>query len=173
MELNTNDLAGLFKITARQVQSLEAQGVLTKTDRGVWDLSVNLLAWVAHRVECEVAKVARTPAEIRLATAKAESAELKVERERDAHLAEANEAAIRVCDEVVGPLKADLYAIPARVTKDLGLRRRLEDQFDVAFTAAADRAAGLERQYQGQLDAAVPAPQPPNRAARRAQAARR
>jgi hypothetical protein len=72
---------------------------------------------------------------------------------------------LAVVDAVLGPMRSDLQSVPARVTKDLALRLRLESELNGVLDSAADRARTYRRRE--------PANDEPvdNRRARRAAAA--
>lgn len=52
---------------------------------------------------------------------------------------------LAVVDAVLGPMRSDLQSVPARVTKDLALRQRLEGELNGVLDSAADRARTYRR----------------------------
>lgn len=85
-------------------------------------------------------QASQSAAASRIHDARAAEIELRTAERKRKHLVEAQADAIRVIDEIAGPLKSDLMAIPAQVTTDLALRRRIEDKIDGAFGEASKRA---------------------------------
>lgn len=139
MEVGTGDLATVLGVGERQVQKLEKAGVLKKTAHGTWPLPESVQAYVGHRVQSELRRAGRTPANDRMADLKADKLAFQVERESRSLLREAERRTIALIDEIVAPVKPDLMAIPARLTKDISLRRRMENEIEDVFTAASKR----------------------------------
>lgn len=162
--ISTPEAAELLGLTARRIQQMAAEGVIPRpVERGRHRL-VDLVP--AALAEARAAgRQAASPAEERLLTAKAEAAEMKVERESKALVAEAVQEAHDFFDQLAGGLRADMIAIPARVTADLTLRRKMETEIDGAFAEAAKRA---QRSGGDPPPGAGPAP---NRRVRRAREA--
>ena len=139
MEMTTAELATVLGIGTRQIQALEKRGILVKLGHGLWHLPTNVQAWGAHKAQSEVARVAKSPAEERLAAAKADLAEAKVVEKTEELIRQSEQATIDCCDEIMGSLKPDLYAIAARVTRDVSLRSAIRDEVDGVLSATVDR----------------------------------
>ena len=77
----------------------------------------------------------RAPAEIEIRTAERLKTLQLLGRDVD----------IAVVDAVLGPMRSDLQSVPARVTKDLALRQRLEGELNGVLDSAADRARTYRR----------------------------
>jgi phage terminase Nu1 subunit (DNA packaging protein) len=140
MQVTTADLALVLGVTDRRVQQLETQGVLRKLEHGEWDLAESVQGYLRHRLK---AKQRVTPAggkaEEKLKAAKAAREELKLAVE-EGRLIAADEA-VATLDDIVGTLRADLAGIPARLTRDMALRERVETEIDAALGRCADRFA--------------------------------
>ena len=78
-------------------------------------------------------------AEEKLKAAKAEREELKLAVERR-ELIPTGEA-VAIIDEAVGMIRAGLAGVPARLTRDMTLRGRIETEIDAVLGRAADRFA--------------------------------
>jgi hypothetical protein len=61
----------------------------------------------------------------------------------------ARDEAISVAEELIGSFRADIMAIPARVTNDLALRAKIESEIETTLDAASRR---FERARAGNLD---------------------
>lgn len=138
-EISVKFLANVLGVTERWVQQLEKQGILKKTGRGRYDLAGSVQAYVAFKVESEVARAMpeeSSPGE----RVKAERArKLKLENdEKELRLVQTPDA-VAALDAVVGPLKADLAGVPARVTDNVAERRRIEDAIDTVLGGLSDR----------------------------------
>ncbi|MGF3022635.1 hypothetical protein ACQVP2_07385 [Methylobacterium aquaticum] len=161
---STADLGAIFDMTARRVLQLEAEGVLRRNDHNQWPVARNFQAFLAHRLRQEADDQADSEEGRRLRNLKADEISLRVEERSRALVAEARAEALAIVDEVAGQLQPDLMAIPARVTTDLALRRRIEDEISIAFGAMSKRLAS---QAAGAPAGGADAPKP-NRQQRRA-----
>jgi hypothetical protein len=84
-------------------------------------------------------KLGGSAAADRLLEARAAEIELRTAGRLETLRARSLETVIECTDEILGPLKPDMLAIPARLTRDLLLRRQLEEAIETTFNAAADR----------------------------------
>jgi hypothetical protein len=143
MPANTIDLetaARLAMCTPRWIQELVKQGFIPKAERGRY----TVLGVVHGRIKSlqdDQSRSSKSASATRVQDARAEEIKLRTDEKRGALLEQGQAEAIAVIDEFVGPLKSDLLAIPARVTADLALRRRIEDGIDEAFAASGKRAS--------------------------------
>ena len=138
-EISVKFLAETLGIGERWVQSLEKQGVLKKSGHGRYDLAASVQAYIKFKIESEVARAIpdeSSPGE----RVKAERArKLKFENDEKEHRLAHMSDAIAAIDAIVGPLKADLSGVPARVSDDVATRRRIEDAIDTVLRGLADR----------------------------------
>jgi hypothetical protein len=84
-------------------------------------------------------KLGGSAAADRLLEARAAEIELRTAGRLETLRARSLETVIEYTDEILGPLKPDMLAIPARLTRDLVLRRQIEEAIEFTFNAAADR----------------------------------
>lgn len=140
MQVSTADLALILGISDRRVQQLETTGVLRKVEHGEWDLPEAVQAYVRHRLQ---AKRKQSPAggkaDEKLKAAKAAREELKLAVEERALIPTAE--AIATIDDAIGTIRAGLAGVPARITRDMALRDRVETEIDVVLGRAADQFA--------------------------------
>lgn len=138
MQVSTADLAIVLGIGDRRIQQLEVAGVLRKLEHGEWDLPAAVQAYVQHRLQAKTKRTATAgKAEEKLKAAKASREELKLAVERRGLIP--LDEAIAMLDELVGMLRADLAGVPARLTRDMVLRERVETEIDGALNRVADR----------------------------------
>ncbi|WP_409560204.1 hypothetical protein [Hyphomicrobium sp. MC8b] len=138
-EVSVTDLGKVLGVGERWVQQLDAQGILTKSARGRYPLAASVQAYTQFKVESEVARAIpeETSAGERV---KAERArKLKLENDERELLLVAMPEALTALDVIVGPLKAGLAGVPARVTDDIAERRRIEDAIEVVLKDLAKR----------------------------------
>jgi hypothetical protein len=103
-------------------------------------------------------RATKSAGESRVKDARAEEIELRILEKSNALLRNAQQEIVALVDVYGGPLRSDLLSIPARVTKDLPLRRRIENEINGAFGAAAKRLADeLAREGEAVSPVASPA----------------
>lgn len=134
--VGTEALAFLLAVSPRRIRQLAAEGVLRASGRNLWPLFGSVQAMLASRSQPQA-----TPESERLRKLKADVLETKLMREHGALVAHAQAEGLAVVDAVLGPLKSDLYGLPARITSDLVLRRKIESGINDVLRAAANRAA--------------------------------
>lgn len=163
--ISTKNFAEMQGISIRRVQQLVAQGFLPSSGHGELLVPAAFRGFVDHRVQNEIAKLPiQNDGGQRVRDARAADIELRTAERKRAHIVEAQAEAVAVIDEYAGQLRSDLMAIPARVTADIAMRRRMEDEIDEAFGAAGDRATAAASLTEPPSSPAL------NRAARRAAA---
>jgi len=157
MQVGTTELAAILGVTPRQVTSLSDQGLIPKAGRGQWPLAETVQAYVRHKVQSEVSRVKRPAAAgaDRLKEIKARREELKLARE-EGDLVPVNEALFAM-DRLTGAVSLQMNNVPARFTRDVEERDRLQVHVDDALTAVAKTMAECAEELR-KRDAAAPAP---------------
>lgn len=131
--------AALLQLTPNRLRQLAAGGYRPMPVRGRVPLVAVVQGYIRF-MRSEARRTVRAAAGSRVADARAEEIEIRNAQRFQRLVDEALQEAIAVVDEAAGGLKADLMSIPARVTKDIPLRRRIETEFTEAFRAAAARS---------------------------------
>src|SRR4051812_27114194 len=126
MKFSTADLARVLGLTERRIQQLEKLGVFRRVAHGEWDLPASVQSYVRHRLQSEIRQSRSAEANKRLRLARAREVEVRT-AERERRLIDTNEA-LNAIDEVLGTFLAELAGLPARVTRDLYLRTKLENE---------------------------------------------
>jgi transcriptional regulator with XRE-family HTH domain len=138
-EVSVADLADYLGIGERWVQQLETQGVLSKSARGRYPLAASFQAYLKFKIDSEVARAnpeETTPGE-RVKIERARKLKLENdERERQTVLMP---DALIALDVIFGMIKAGFAGVPARVTDDVALRRRIEDGNEAVLRDLARR----------------------------------
>jgi phage terminase Nu1 subunit (DNA packaging protein) len=137
--VSTSELGALIGLTSRRVLQLEAEGHIASEGRNRFRLAPAIKGFIAFKESTFEARTARAVND-RLHEAKAEAIEIENARKANALVASARAEIDTIIDQVLGPLKSDLYSIPARVTADTNVRLRIENEIDRALTEAAKRA---------------------------------
>lgn len=132
-------LGDMLGLTAWRVQQLVAEGVMTRSGKGKFPLLANIKAYVTW-LKDDQRKATKSAAASEFQQERAEEVRLRNADRRKRMIEEAEAEVIRVIDEIAGPLRSDLMALPAQVTDDLALRRKIEERVDGAFGAASKRA---------------------------------
>jgi len=130
--------AKLVMLTPRRVQQLAADGYISRKD-GKYTIVGVVQGYIRYLQE-EDRRTAKSAAESRVRDRRADEIELRILEKQGTLLEESRAEALGLVDVVIGGLKADLYAIPARTTTDIGLRRKIEEEIDNALGEAAKRA---------------------------------
>lgn len=141
MEVSTADLAEVLGLGERRIQQLAGLGVFRRLGHGEWLLPECVQAFVDHRVKSETARLAKSTATgaDRLKEVKAKREELKLAREERELVPLAD--ALFAMDQVAGTLALEVNNIPARHTRDLDERDRLQAEIDAVLQTVADRVA--------------------------------
>lgn len=161
---NQATAAVYLDITQPRVAQFVKDGTFKKLPNGKLHLDQCRIAYIRW-LRDDTRKSSASAAAGRLADERAEEIRERRLQRQGAMERAGQEAALAVMDAVIGPLRADLTAMPARVTADLRLRRAIEDQLDVIFAAANRRALAA-------ADRIEPSKAPANRKARRLAAKR-
>jgi len=148
-EVTIAHLADVLSLTVQRVNQLAAEGIIEKTRHGHARLGSSIRRYIDYCVERATIKgrsVRSTWGE-RVKTERARK--LKLENDvRERILVSISDVATAL-DVIVGPLKADLAGVPARVTDDVILRRRIEDGIESVLRDLANRfrkASGAMRE---------------------------
>lgn len=146
--VSTAEFARLVGLTPRRIQQVVSTGELPSAGYGKIKLAEGVKAYVKWRVENEMKG--------RIADASDLDAErtrkLRLENDETERQLLRMDDAMAALDAIVGQVPADLAAVPARVTDDITIRRKIEDEIDIAlnglskrfFRAGADMEAGRD-----------------------------
>lgn len=140
------ELAQAWRVVHQRVGQLVAEGVIKPLEahRGFFDWSEATGCYVSWLREQD-RRSSKSAAESRVRDARAEEIMLRV-RLRAGDLMQRSEH-VDILDEVVGMFRAELSGLPARLTRDLQERGRIEqavnDILDRISAAAADTARNL------------------------------
>jgi len=132
--------AALIKVTPRRLQQLVKEGWITRAGRGGYSV-VGVVHGYIDFLQDEARRSSKSASASRVTDARTREIELRIAEKEANHLAEGREAAIAGVDLIIGGLRADLTAAPARITSDLEVRRKIETVIDAALRAAAKRAS--------------------------------
>jgi hypothetical protein len=163
-EVPASVLAMALGVSRMRIGQLAADAVIPRIAKGRFPLLASVAGYVSW-LKDEQRRVAKSAGNSRINDARAAEIEIRTaERLKTLQLLGPDEG-LAVVDAVLGPMRSDLQSVPARMTKDLALRLRLESELNGVLDSAADRARTYRRRE--------PAGDEPvgNRRARRAAAA--
>lgn len=140
IRLGVTEIAGMTGRTVRWVQNLAKDQGIEKDGRGKYLLSSVMAALVAH-YEAILEKGAKNAAASRVTDARTREIELRIaERER---ALVPTEDAIMAIDRVVAVMNTGLAALPARLGRDMVVRRKAEVEVHAVRTKISDTLAGM------------------------------
>lgn len=146
-------LAELFGVTTRQTRNLLEGAKVKPLSRGSWPLAAAVRAVLGH------AREAREPdalaaARARVLNAKAQAQEIALARQ-ERELIPIEDANF-VMDELVATVRGELDGLPARITRDIELRRKIEAELHAAqkrmVAKLKDAAAEIRNGENGEHD---------------------
>jgi phage terminase Nu1 subunit (DNA packaging protein) len=129
------DAARLIGRSKQWVNTLERRGYIRKLDRGLY-AAADVVQGYARSIAEDKRSTEKSAAEARLIEAKARSLELRTQREQGA-LAPLQEWYDGM-SMITGKVVAALVGLPARFTRDIGERQRLETEINRIRTDVAD-----------------------------------
>lgn len=131
-------LGGWLDVSRQRVEQLTADGVLRKSENGKYAIKENVVAFLRWQRD-ESRRANKSAADSRVRDARAREIELKIAREQRELVP--TDAAMALLTVAMGAIVARLDGLPAAVTRDLPLRRKIEAAIDTIKTAAADELA--------------------------------
>ncbi|MDP1908983.1 MAG: hypothetical protein Q8K85_11835 [Hyphomicrobium sp.] len=144
--LTTPQAAHLLKCTPRWLQKLVDEGHIERRGRGRYAI-VPVVHGGLDYLKDEQRRTSKSAAASRVQDARAREYELK-NAEREARLVDINEHQ-ELFVEVFGTLKASLYGVPARASKDIAIRRVIEKAIEEALVEASNRFERLTAELAG------------------------
>ncbi len=137
-QVSAKDLASVLGLTTRRLQQLAKQGVLAKTGHGKYELGRCVQAYVDWKTNSEIDRATDSSSadeQVKLERAR----KLRRENDEGEHRLIQTSDATAAVEMIVGGLRTDLSAVPARVTTDVAERRRIENEIDTVLGKLADR----------------------------------
>lgn len=136
--ISVEKAAKLLMVTPRRVQQLARDGWIPRAAGGGYP-TVGVVQGYIRFLQDEQRRASRSAAENRVRDARAQEIELRVALRKRTLID--TEEAIGTLDEIVGMVRAETTGLPARITRDLPLRRKIEQELDAIFHRVSDRLA--------------------------------
>jgi phage terminase Nu1 subunit (DNA packaging protein) len=141
MHLTATQCANIAGVSAVAIGNLEKAGWFKRDDTGFFEAVAFIRGWSAYKDELRKRAGTKQGAANRIQEARAIEIELRTARDAG-ELIEMS-AAIGVVQSIAGETRAVFGALPARFTRDLEMRAKLETMVNEGFNQIADR---LERE---------------------------
>ena len=153
--IRTKHLFDLLDINPKTLQNLRIQGKLPNIREGLYDLRSSVRAYIQHLRETRGGQGAKptSVATSELQQNKATLAALDIAKRSGVLKRAAVAEAISVADEIIGGMRAELAAMPARVTRDNDLRDGIRAELDRIFAAHAERIERARADQDGSSEA--------------------
>lgn len=127
--------AKLLKVSDERIRQLVKLGYIKRVGRGAFNL-VNVVHGYIDFLKEEERRSSKSATASRMQDAKTAEIEMRIaEKRRQLIPVEDHHAAL---DIVVGKVRAEFSGLPARVTRDMGLRRQLEAETNASLNRIAD-----------------------------------
>lgn len=124
--------------TDRWLRELADKGYLVKSGRAEYELAASVQGYIRFIRETEVERqLGQQNARAEFETERARK--LKLENDENDKILIRTPIAIAAVDFIVGMLRTELAAVPARASEDVATRRRVENAIDAVLHALAQR----------------------------------
>jgi hypothetical protein len=128
-----------LRLTRQRVGQLTDEGVFSRLADGSFDLDACRFAYIEW-LRSDDRRSAKSVVASRINDARAAEIEIRTAERLKTLQGLGRDEGLAVVDAVLGPMRSDLQSVPARVTKDLALRLRLESELNGVLDNAANRA---------------------------------
>lgn len=140
--INTDQAARLLMVTPERVRQLVREGWIARIDRDRYRLVDVVQGYIRFRNH-EDRRANKSGAESRIRDARADEINLRMGVRAGQLIEHAEHVAI--IEELCGLVRAELGGLPARLTRDLGERRKTEQAIYELLTRLAARADEMAR----------------------------
>ncbi|HRP05864.1 MAG TPA: hypothetical protein PLV87_13210 [Opitutaceae bacterium] len=145
------DLAAHLSLSTKRIQQLSQEGVLDRQGRGKYEFSKAVQAYIKYKTELSERQNQSSSAD-RLRDRREQKEALRIAREEREliHIEEADAGMQEVC----GAILDFVSSLPARITRDVRERQRIERICDEGRLRLSDRFAKARRVVRHGVDAA-------------------
>ena len=140
-KLSSGELGAVLGLTERRVQQLEDEGVLRNVGSGRSKRFVLADAVQAMLLKSEMDAQQADVGSSREKFEAARALKLELANAENQKRLVPTEIAVAAIEHIVGMMRTDLAAVPARITEDVALRRRATDAIDTVLGGLAKRMA--------------------------------
>lgn len=138
---NTIDVGTAAKLalcTPQWIHALVGKGFIRRASRGRYTV-IDVVHGRIKSLQEEQKTTTKSAADSRLKDLKAREVEIRIAQAE--HRLIGTEEALAVLDEVVGTIRAECAALPAKVSREVAVRRMVENELNGVFARAAERLA--------------------------------
>ncbi len=133
--VTTAALADLLSLTPRRVQQLVDEGVLVKVAHGKLALKSSVQGYLGWKLQSET----RPPTKSEDALDRERIRKLKLENDETERRLVGIDDAVAAVDAIAGPIPSELAGVAPRVSDDLAIRRKVEDEINAVCTEISKR----------------------------------
>lgn len=137
-KFSAKKLGDLLGIGERWVRQLEQQGVVVKNAYGDYDIPSSVQGYIRFKVESEIAASTDRGRGEKSDYDFERARKLKLQNDQTDNLLVPVQDAVAAVDAIFGAMRTALSGVPARVSDDVQVRRRLETEIDSVLTELAD-----------------------------------
>jgi hypothetical protein len=135
--LNLQQVSRLLMISVEWVRKLHKAGYIPKTGKDQYPLVGTVQGYIRYMKD-EDRRSSKSAADSRVRDARAKEIELRI-AERERELISVEDAKGEFA-QFVATVRSEMVGLPARVTRDMELRRVIEKEVDDSLSRMADRA---------------------------------
>lgn len=139
-KVSGEELAALLNVDVRTIRNLATAGTITRIDRNQYPLAESVRSIIAAAKKSSKSSALERE-QTAIMAGKRKMLELRIAQE-EGRLIEVSEAE-GVLDEIIGTFRAGLDALPARITRDVALRKQIRAEADAMLLAASEKFAAL------------------------------
>jgi len=134
--ITTADASQLLALTEARLRALENDGWIERIGPNQWPLVATMQGYLGF-LRADGRRTSKSAAESRVRDARAREIEIRV-AERIRRLIQIDDA-LETLDAVCGAVRTELAGLPARITRDLSIRNKIEQEANESLTRIADR----------------------------------
>jgi hypothetical protein len=134
--ITTADVSQLLVLTEARLRALEIDGWIKRIGPNQWPLVATMQGYLGF-LRADGRRTSKSAAESRVRDARAREIEIRI-AERMRRLIQIDDA-LETVDAVCGAVRTELAGLPARITRDLSLRNKIEQEANESLSRIADR----------------------------------
>jgi hypothetical protein len=143
-EVRIDDVAHILGLSRARIRQFIDEGVIVQSSPARYELDRAVLAYVNWQRD-DNRKHTKSAGASAVSMARTQMIELQMAEKTGELQKAAVDEALSAVTRVIGAMKADCYSVPARVTLDLKLRKKIEGEIDRVFAASATRTENIRK----------------------------
>jgi hypothetical protein len=147
VEVSGAELAAWCGVSPKRIDQLLAEGVVHREAKGRYRLKANVVS-VFGWLRSTKRRSSRSQADREWRRQRAREVELRV-AERERPLIEVEDA-FEVVDVTLGFMRAEIGSVPARISRDVGLRRQIDTELNNVLARVVEKLAAERKRVCGE-----------------------